>query len=189
MSPAAAAGAGEAISIGRISCSWRVFCSSFEGMLPSERLARPKSRTKHAAADDAIIGAMTIPVSRRATIQAVKTHRDARGTLFEPLTDAELHAQKNVHVVLTQPNEVRGNHVHRTAVETTTVVGPCQVRLKEEGQIKDIDVAAGEILRLTIPPGVVHAFRNSGPSAMVLVSFSTNLHDPEGLDTQREQIL
>lgn len=109
--------------------------------------------------------------------------------LFEPLTDAELHAQKNVHVVLTQPNEVRGNHVHRTAVETTTVVGPCRVRLKEEGEIKDIDVPAGDILRLTIPPGVVHAFRNTGTSAMVLVSFSTNLHDPEGADTEREQIL
>lgn len=132
---------------------------------------------------------MTESHPRRAALQSVKTHRDARGTLFEPLTDAELHAQKNVHVVLTQPNEVRGNHVHRTAVETTTVVGPCRVRLKEEGEIKDIDVAAGEILRLTIPPGVVHAFRNTGTSAMVLVSFSTNLHDPDGADTQREQIL
>ena len=42
---------------------------------------------------------------------------------------------------------------------------------------------------LTIPPGVVHAFRNSGDSAMVFVSFSTNLHDPAGADTEREQIL
>jgi quercetin dioxygenase-like cupin family protein len=42
---------------------------------------------------------------------------------------------------------------------------------------------------LTIPPGVVHAFRNTGDAAMVLVSFSTNLHDPAGSDTLREQIL
>ena len=149
------------------------------------------NRHEHAAGDDddVIIRDMTNPHAPRAAIQPVKTHRDARGTLFEPLTDAELRDQKNVHVVLTQPNEVRGNHVHRTAVETTTVVGPCRVRLKEDGQIKDIDVAAGDILRLTIPPGVVHAFRNTGNSAMVLVSFSTNLHDPEGVDTQREQIL
>src|SRR5260370_17135545 len=88
----------------------------------------------------------------RVVVQSVKTHRDARGTLFEPLTDAELRDQKNVHVVLTQPNEVRGNHVHRTAVETTTVVGPCRVRLKEEGEIKDIHVAPAHIPRLTIPP-------------------------------------
>jgi dTDP-4-dehydrorhamnose 3,5-epimerase-like enzyme len=132
---------------------------------------------------------MTNPNLRVATVQPVKTHRDTRGTLFEPLNDAELSAQKNVHVVLTQPDEVRGNHVHGTAVETTTVVGPCLVRLKEAGTIRDIDVPAGEILRLTIPPGVVHAFRNTGNSAMVMVSFSTNLHDPSGADTDREQIL
>jgi dTDP-4-dehydrorhamnose 3,5-epimerase-like enzyme len=132
---------------------------------------------------------MTNPTAPRATLQSVKTHKDARGTLFEPLTEAELQTQKNVHVVLTQPNEVRGNHVHRTAVETTKVVGPCRVRLKEGGEMRDIEVPAGEILRLTIPPGVVHAFRNTGEAAMVLVSFSTNLHDPDGADTQREQIL
>jgi dTDP-4-dehydrorhamnose 3,5-epimerase-like enzyme len=132
---------------------------------------------------------MNSPNPRRASFQPVKTFRDPRGTLFEPLTDDELHAQRNVHVVLTQPNEVRGNHSHRTATETTTVVGPCLVRLKEEGAVRDIHVADGELLRLTIPPGVVHAFRNTGSSAMVMVSFSTNLHDPQGADTQREQIL
>jgi dTDP-4-dehydrorhamnose 3,5-epimerase-like enzyme len=132
---------------------------------------------------------MSKPSSPRVVVQSVKTHRDARGSVFEPLTDAELAGQKNVHVVLTQPNEVRGNHAHRTAVETTSVVGPCLIRLKEAGVIRDLDVPEGEIWRLTIPAGVVHAFRNTGDSAMVLVSFSTNLHDPAGSDTIREQIL
>jgi UDP-2-acetamido-2,6-beta-L-arabino-hexul-4-ose reductase len=132
---------------------------------------------------------MNIPLSSRVIVQPVKTHRDARGSLFEPLTDAELAGQKNVHVVVTQPNEVRGNHVHRTAVETTSVMGPCLIRLKEAGEIRDLEVPAGEVWRLTIPPGVVHAFRNTGDSLMVLVSFSTNLHDPTGSDMTREQIL
>jgi len=122
-------------------------------------------------------------------IEPVKAHCDARGALFEPLTDAELAGQKNVHVVLTQPNEVRGNHVHLSAVETTSVVGPCLVRLKENDVIRDVEVPAGEIWRFTIPPGVVHAYRNTGPGVMVLVSFSTNLHDPAGADTRRETIL
>src|SRR5258708_22878896 len=125
----------------------------------------------------------------RVVVQSVKTHRDVRGGLCEPLSDAELAGQKNVHVVLTQRNEVRGNHVHRTAVETTSVVGPCLIRLKEDGSIRDLEVPAGEIWRLTIPAGVVHAFRNTGETMMVLVSFSTNLHDPTGSDTEREQIL
>jgi dTDP-4-dehydrorhamnose 3,5-epimerase-like enzyme len=132
---------------------------------------------------------MNTPSTQRVVVQSVKTHRDARGSVFEPLTDPELAGQKNVHVVLTQPNEVRGNHAHRTAVETTSVVGPCLIRLKEAGEIRDLDVPEGEIWRLTIPPGVVHAFRNTGDSAMVLVSFSTNLPDPAGSDTIRDQIL
>jgi UDP-2-acetamido-2,6-beta-L-arabino-hexul-4-ose reductase len=132
---------------------------------------------------------MNTPSAQLALVQPVKTHRDARGALFEPLTDAELAGQKNVHVVLTQPHEVRGNHVHRTAIETTSVVGPCLIRLKEAGVIRDLEVPPGEIWRLTIPPGVVHAFRNTGETVMVLVSFSTNLHDPAGSDTVRESIL
>jgi dTDP-4-dehydrorhamnose 3,5-epimerase-like enzyme len=122
-------------------------------------------------------------------IETVKTHSDPRGLLFEPLSDAELAGQKNVHVVLTQPNEVRGNHRHLTATETTSVLGPCLVRLEEGGSVRDVEVPAGEIWRFTIPPGVLHAFRNTGSAVMVLVSFSTNLHDPAGIDTQRETIL
>jgi dTDP-4-dehydrorhamnose 3,5-epimerase-like enzyme len=125
----------------------------------------------------------------RVRIETIKTHRDARGSVFEPLNDAELGAQKNVHVVLTEPAGVRGNHVHATAVEMSTVVGPCLVRLKEAGGLRDVEVPAGEIWRFTIPPGVVHAYRNTGDSVMVLVSFSTNVHDPLGADTRREQIL
>ena len=48
----------------------------------------------------------------KALIEPIKTHRDARGCLFEPLADVELTAQRNVHVVITQPDEVRGNHCH-----------------------------------------------------------------------------
>ena len=125
----------------------------------------------------------------RVRIESVKTHRDARGSLFEPLDDAELSAQRNVHVVLTGPGQVRGNHVHESATETTTVAGPCLVRLKEAGATRDVEVPAGETWRFTIPPGVVHAYRNTGEAEMVLISFSTRLHDAGGSDTRREQIL
>jgi dTDP-4-dehydrorhamnose 3,5-epimerase-like enzyme len=128
-------------------------------------------------------------MSETVRIETIKTHRDPRGAVFEPLNDAELAAQRNVHVVLTGPREVRGNHVHAHAVETTTVVGPCLVRLKEAGAIRDVEVPSGETWRFTIPPGVVHAYRNTGTSTMVLVSFSTRLHDPSGGDTRREEIL
>jgi dTDP-4-dehydrorhamnose 3,5-epimerase-like enzyme len=132
---------------------------------------------------------MNDTASPRALLERVHTHRDARGCLFEPLNDAELRAQRNVHVVITEPNGVRGNHIHQSATETTSVVGPCLVRLKEGGNLRDVEIPARETWRLTIPPGVVHAFRNTGDAPMVLVSFSTNLHDPAGTDTRREEIL
>jgi quercetin dioxygenase-like cupin family protein len=132
---------------------------------------------------------MNSEIPARTRIEPVKTHRDPRGSVFEPLTDVELTAQKNVHVVLTQPNEVRGNHAHAAAIETTSVVGPCQVRLKEPEGVRDVHVPAGETWRFVIPPGVVHAYRNTGSEPMVLISFSTHLHDPSGADTRREQIL
>jgi dTDP-4-dehydrorhamnose 3,5-epimerase-like enzyme len=125
----------------------------------------------------------------RVSIESVQTHSDPRGSGFEPLDDVELAAQKNVHVVLTQPNEVRGNHVHERAVEMTTVVGPCLVRLKEADELRDVEVPAGETWRFTIPAGVVHAYRNTGDSVMVLISFSTEVHDPSAAGTRREQIL
>jgi quercetin dioxygenase-like cupin family protein len=62
-------------------------------------------------------------------------------------------------------------------------------RFKDAGGIRDIEVPEGETWRFCIPPGVVHAFRNTGESVMVLVSFSSNLHDPTGADSRREQIL
>jgi dTDP-4-dehydrorhamnose 3,5-epimerase-like enzyme len=122
-------------------------------------------------------------------IESVTTHRDGRGSVFEPLNDVELAAQKNVHVVITAPNEVRGNHRHANAVEITTVVGPCLARLKEAGVIRDVEVPAGETWRFVIPPGVAHAYRNTGSGPMMLISFSTQVHDPHATDTIREQIL
>jgi len=122
-------------------------------------------------------------------IEVLTAHSDARGLLFEPLDDRGLAAQNNVHVVLTAPGATRGNHWHRHSVETTAVVGPCWVRMKEAGIVRDIQVPAGETWRFTIPPGVVHAYRNTGESMLVLVSFNSQVHDPANPDTVRETIL
>lgn len=122
-------------------------------------------------------------------IQPVTSHRDARGSLFEPLDAAQLAAQRNVHVVLTEPGGIRGNHRHTASTEVTVVVGPCLVRLKEAAGVRDVHVPVAEAWQFTIPPGVVHAYRNTGTAPMVLVSFNSAIHDPANPDTVREQIL
>lgn len=125
----------------------------------------------------------------KATIEVVRSIHDARGLLFEPLDAAGLAAQRNAHVVLTAPGAVRGNHRHLVGTEVTVVVGPAFVRLREDGSTRDLSVPRGEVWRLTIPPGVVHAYRNPGPEPLVMVAFNSEIHDAARPDTVRDTIL
>jgi dTDP-4-dehydrorhamnose 3,5-epimerase-like enzyme len=109
--------------------------------------------------------------------------------LFEPADGHHLADKQNVHVVLTQPGYVRGNHVHIVGTEISVVTGPALARLKEDGQSHDIEVPAGETWRFTIPPGVSHAYKNIGEGVMVLVGFNTERHNPERPDVARDEIL
>lgn len=122
-------------------------------------------------------------------IEILNTFRDTRGSLFEPLDDRELGRQRNVHVVLTRPGEVRGNHVHRASTEMTTVVGPCLLRFRDSAVLRDIEVPADEVWRFTIQPGIAHAYRNTGDRLMTMVSFSTHVHNGAASDTVRDVIL
>ena len=122
-------------------------------------------------------------------IEPVSAYRDGRGAVFEPVDERQIAGKRNVHVVLTEPGQVRGNHRHLLGSEIAVLTGPAQVRLREDGVLRDVDVPAGEVWRFTIPPGVAHAFRNPGPGTMVLIGFNTELHDPARPDAVREEIL
>lgn len=125
----------------------------------------------------------------RVRIEQPRLIRDARGTVFEPLAADALGAQRNVHVVLTEPGCVRGNHFHRCGTEVAVVAGPALVRLREEGVLRDVLVPPDEVWRLTIPPGVSHAFQNTGPAPLLLVCFNTEAHDPEHPDVVRDELI
>jgi dTDP-4-dehydrorhamnose 3,5-epimerase-like enzyme len=122
-------------------------------------------------------------------IERVTVHRDARGSVFEPLSADGLTAQRNVHVVLTKPGAVRGNHYHRRGIEIVAVSGPMLIRLRDGNECMDLDVAEGEVVRMTIPPGVAHAFKNTGRVPNTLVAFNTEAHDPVAPDVVREVLI
>lgn len=115
--------------------------------------------------------------------------RDARGLVFEPVDAAELSAQRNVHVVLTAPGAVRGNHYHREKTEVLAVVGPALVRVREDGELVDVRVQDGEVYRFVFPPGMAHAVQNTGHAPNVQVAFTTAVHDPEDPDTYRDVLI
>ncbi len=115
-------------------------------------------------------------------------HGDARGLVFEPLSGDELAAMRNVHVVLTRPGSVRGNHYHTRGTERMVVVGPAVVRTRIQGELQETHVPAGEAWRFNFAPHVSHAVRPAGEDVGVVVAFSDQPHDPADPDTFRDPL-
>ena len=135
---------------------------------------------------------MSTPVAAAAAtvqMQVLRVHRDPRGAVFEPLEPAQLLGWRNVHAVVTEPGAVRGNHRHLRGTEVTAVLGPALVRYRSGAQIEERQVPDGEAWRFTFPPGVAHAFKNTGTRPFLLVSFNTEAHDPAQPDVEREELI
>jgi UDP-2-acetamido-2,6-beta-L-arabino-hexul-4-ose reductase len=116
-------------------------------------------------------------------MEELPVHADERGMVFEPIGPDELPAQRNIHVVRSQPGAIRGNHYHLQGTETIAVSGPALVRFRKDGELQDIPVANGKISRFTFLPGIPHAIKNTGDSPNILVAFNTIEHDPQHSDT------
>lgn len=123
------------------------------------------------------------------SIDRIPIRADERGSVFEPLELREIALQKNVHVVISGPGVVRGNHFHHRGVEIIAVRGPALVRFREGEAIREATVPAGEAYRFTFPPGVPHAIKNTGEEDQVLVAFNTQPHDPEEPDVERDVLI
>jgi dTDP-4-dehydrorhamnose 3,5-epimerase-like enzyme len=122
-------------------------------------------------------------MSKTVIIENVSFFSDPRGWVIEPVAENSLSAQRNVHVVLSEPGSIRGNHYHERCTEVLVVMGPGLVRIRESGGLRDICVPEGQAMRFTIPPGTAHAIQNPGPRPMFLMSFSTQPHDRAHPDT------
>jgi UDP-2-acetamido-2,6-beta-L-arabino-hexul-4-ose reductase len=122
-------------------------------------------------------------------IDRLTVHADDRGEVFEPLAAAMIVSQRNVHVVVSKPGVVRGNHYHLRGTETIIVVGPALVRVREDSSLRDIEVSEEKVYRFTIPPKVPHAIKNTGDRVNLLVAFNTCEHDPQNPDTVQEILI
>jgi UDP-2-acetamido-2,6-beta-L-arabino-hexul-4-ose reductase len=128
-------------------------------------------------------------MNQRVTIEPVAPVCDPRGLVVEPMSGDLLPQQRNVHLVLTEPGQIRGNHFHERGTEVTLAFGPALFRYREGSEVRDVRIAAGEACRITIRPGVAHAFQNTGPERMVLIGFNTEPHDPRRPDVVRDELI
>jgi UDP-2-acetamido-2,6-beta-L-arabino-hexul-4-ose reductase len=109
----------------------------------------------------------------KVSIEKIDLSADRRGFVFMALPGDRLTEQRNVHIAVTQPGCVRGNHYHQSGTEVLILFGPGLVRLRDQSKIEDITVAEGEVVRFTLPPGVSHALKNIGAQPTTLIAFST----------------
>jgi UDP-2-acetamido-2,6-beta-L-arabino-hexul-4-ose reductase len=121
--------------------------------------------------------------------EEVIVHADHRGMVFEPVVADDMVGKQNVHVVVTRPGEIRGNHYHERTAEVMTVTGQALVRVSSVAGIEDVEIPAGEARRFRFAPGVTHAIKNTGSVDMLLVAFATEPHDRDNPDTFRNEIL
>ena len=121
--------------------------------------------------------------------QIVKRFTDHRGFVFEPIEEKWIAKQKNVHVVVSRPGAVRGNHYHITGTETLIVCGPALVSLRHGNQREAFSIPADKTFRMVIPPGISHAIQNIGDVDSLLVAFNTNSHDPANPDTVQDILI
>ena len=135
------------------------------------------------------IGVQSRAVNTRVLQEELSPHTDARGWVMEPIPPESIPAQHNVHVVITEPGCVRGNHFHQRGTEITVLQGPALVRIREGGEVREVQVQDGELVRFTFPPGIAHAFKNTGSRATMLVAFNTVAHDPAKPDVVRDVLI
>jgi len=122
-------------------------------------------------------------------VENVTVHADHRGIVFEPVDADDIAGKQNVHVVVTRPGEVRGNHYHKRTSEVMTVTGQALVRVSTDDGIEDMEIPAGEARRFRFAPRVTHTIKNTGDADIVLVAFAPEPHDRENPDTFRDEIL
>ncbi len=123
------------------------------------------------------------------TIEKIAIKKDERGVVFEPLSGEEISSKKNVHVVITEPDYVGGNHFHQKGSEILTVRGLAQIRIRNKKGIEDIDVSDQDVIKITIPPGISHAIKNTGDQANLLVAFNILEHDPDNPEVIEDNLI
>lgn len=114
---------------------------------------------------------------------------DLRGSVWEPLAAWEIASQQNCHVAITEPGGIRGNHFHKRGTEIATQRGPALVRFSDARGVQEVQIAEGEVYRFVFPPNCAHAFRNTGTTANVIISFNTLPFDPAVPDVFPQELI
>ena len=125
-------------------------------------------------------------------IRPLVRHEDARGWLVELFRDDDLLGGVRPamgYASETLPGVARGPHEHREQTDYFAFLGPGDFKLylwdaREDsptrGHRQTLVVGASNRVAAAIPPGVVHAYKNVGPVAGLVLNFPDALYAGRG---------
>jgi len=122
-------------------------------------------------------------VPQAALQQYLEIKSDARGSLAEFIKQEHFG---QIFVSRTKPGITRGNHYHHTKTEKFFVVegeGLIRMRAIEGGPVVEYPVTGSAYQVIDIPPGFTHSITNVGLGEMVTLFWSSEIFDPNRLDT------
>ena len=129
------------------------------------------------------------------TIEGVEvTHlryfNDDRGWLTEVFRNDELSVTPAMaYVSQTHPDVARGPHEHRDQTDIFVFMGPSTFRVylwdnrsgsRSAGRRMQFDVGVDQPARVVVPPGVVHAYKNIGSDAGLVLNCPDQLYAGAG---------
>ena len=133
-------------------------------------------------------------------IRTLEQYHDERGWLTELFRSDELPAELQPemgYISATKPGVVRGPHEHREQSDLFCFLGTSSFRLycwdNREGADNYrerylTDIEAGKIVAVIIPPGVVHAYKNTGSQDGLIVNFPNRLYAGPGKKAEVDEI-
>ncbi len=130
------------------------------------------------------------PLEKRVTVRPLRPHRDARGGLLKILMRSHLpahaHTFGEIYISWAEPGAVKANHYHRETWEWFCLIegeGLLVLEDPQRGERLELALDAEHPLVVTVPPGVAHAFRNTGSGVARLLAYADRPYDPEHPDT------
>ncbi len=133
-------------------------------------------------------------------IKNVERHTDERGWLAELFRQDEIGKDAYpvmAYISLTLPNVVRGPHQHLKQTDYFAFLGPSNFKLfmwdnrpYSKTSMKKTTLIAGEDdpKLVTIPPGVVHAYKNIGEKEGFVLNFPNRLYKGFGRGKEIDEI-
>ncbi|MBN1673057.1 MAG: dTDP-4-dehydrorhamnose 3,5-epimerase family protein [Kiritimatiellae bacterium] len=119
-------------------------------------------------------------------------HADPRGWLAELFRADETDAARMPcmgYVSMTHPGVVRGPHEHTEQTDCFAFVGPGDFRVRmwdsrpdsaTRGRCRTVIAGQRNPMRVIVPPGVVHAYKNISEDAGLVLNFPNRLYAGPG---------